>query len=231
MKFDVIYEDNHLIAVNKPAGALVQRDATADMAMSDVVKKYIKNKYDKPGDVFLGTIHRIDRPVSGVTIYARTSKALTRMNELWRNKSIKKQYIALSHKSPEEFSGKLIHYISKNEAKNKVNVYDKERSNSKRSETDYELLSRINNVFAFKVKPITGRSHQIRAQFAKMGCPLIGDLKYGASEGLEDQSVGLHAFSLAFEHPVKKVRVVIKAKPPKRPPWNFFDFRNHSFLD
>lgn len=231
MRFDIIYEDNHLIAVNKPAGALVQRDATSDVSMSDVVKKYIKNKYDKPGDVFLGTIHRIDRPVSGVTIYARTSKALSRMNELWRSKSIQKHYIALSHKNPKDFSGKLVHYISKNESKNKVNVYDKAKGGAKKSETEFELLSRINNVFAFKVKPITGRPHQIRAQFARMGCPLIGDLKYGATEGLDDKSIGLHAISLSFIHPVKKEPVHIKAKPPKRPPWNFFDFRDQSFLD
>ncbi len=231
MRFDVIYEDNHLIAVNKPAGVLVQRDATTDMSMSDLVKKYIKKKYDKPGDVFLGTIHRIDRPVSGVTIYARTSKALSRMNELWRTKQVKKTYIALSHKNPENFSGTLVHYISKNEQKNKVNVYDKVRNGAKKSETKYELLSRINNVFAFKVEPITGRSHQIRAQFSRMGCPLVGDLKYGASEALNDKSVGLHAYSIEFVHPVKKEEIKITAPPIKRPPWNFFDFTDKSFLD
>ena len=231
MKFDIIYEDNHLIAVNKPAGALVQRDATSDISMSDVVKKYIKKKYDKPGDVFLGTIHRIDRPVSGVTIYARTSKALSRMNELWRSKEIKKTYIALSHKNPKDFSGTLIHYISKNEAKNRVNVFDKARNGAKRSETKFQLLSRINNVFAFKAEPITGRSHQIRAQFARMGCPLVGDLKYGASIPLDDRSIGLHAYSIEFIHPVKKEPIKIVAMPVKRHPWNFFDFNDKSFLD
>ncbi len=231
MRFDIIYEDNHLIAVNKPAGILVQRDATTDLAMSDLVKKYIKRKYDKPGDVFLGTIHRIDRPVSGVTIYARTSKGLSRMNELWRTKKIRKTYIALSHNNADNFSGTLVHYISKNAQKNKVNVYDKLKGDAKKSETRYSLLSRINNVFAFKAEPITGRPHQIRAQFSRMGCPLIGDLKYGASIPLEDKSIGLHAFSIEFEHPIKKSTIMIVAKPPKRPPWNFFDFEDKSFLD
>ena len=231
MRFDIIYEDNHLIAVNKPAGVLVQRDATTDLSMSDLVKKYIKRKYDKPGDVFLGTIHRIDRPVSGVTIYARTSKGLSRMNELWRTKNIQKTYVALSHKNPDEFSGTLVHYISKNESKNKVNVFDKPKSGAKRSETNFKLLSRINNIFAFKAEPITGRSHQIRAQFARMGCPLVGDLKYGATIPLDDKSIGLHAYSIEFMHPVKKEPIKIVAEPPRRPPWNFFDFEDKSFLD
>lgn len=226
MRFDVIYEDNHFIAVNKPAGVLVQRDSTTDLAMSDLVKNYIKRKYDKPGDVFLGTIHRIDRPVSGVTIYARTSKGLSRMNELWRSKKIKKTYIALSHKNPDEFSGTLVHYISKNEAKNKVNVYDKSKGNAKRSETKFELLSRINNIFAFKAEPLTGRPHQIRAQFSRMGCPLVGDLKYGATLPLDNMSIGLHALSLEFVHPIKKEEIKITAKAPKGPPWNFFDFQD-----
>ena len=231
MKFDVIYEDNHLIAVNKPAGALVQRDDTGDMAMSDFLKNYIKKKYKKPGDVFLGTIHRIDRPVSGVTIYARTSKGLSRMNELFREKKIKKTYIALSHKSPELHSDTLVHYIEKDAKKNRVHVYSKAKHAGKRSETSYELLSRVNNVYCFKVNPITGRSHQIRAQFAKINCPLVGDVKYGAGTPLDDQSIGLHAIALEFIHPIKNIPIKIFCKPVKRPPWNFFDFEEQLFFD
>ena len=153
------------------------------------------------------------------------------MNELWRSKEIKKTYVGLSHKNPDEFSGTLIHYISKNESKNKVNVFDKPKSGAKRSETKFELLSRINNIFAFKIEPVTGRSHQIRAQFSRMGCPLVGDLKYGATIGLDDRSIGLHARSIEFLHPTKKEPIKIVAPPPRRPPWNFFDFEDKSFLD
>ncbi len=224
MRLEVIYEDNHLIAVNKPAGALVQHDRTGDFAMSDLVKKYIKDRYNKPGDVFLGTIHRLDRPVSGVTIYARTSKGLSRMNELMRDRKIEKEYLALTKHCPPADRDLLVGYIEKNSKKNKVNYYDKPKGKAKKSETEYILLSRVNNVFCLGVKPKTGRPHQIRVQLSRIGCPLIGDLKYGDTVPLEDRSIGLHCCKMAFEHPVKKVPVSIHATPPFGPPWDFFDF-------
>lgn len=231
MQLPVLYEDNHLIAVNKPAGMLAQGDRTGDEPMAVFVKAYIKKKYKKPGDVFLGTIHRLDRPVSGVTIFARTSKALTRMNELFRNKKIDKEYVAIIDKIPPKNKGRLVHHLVKDHKKNKVAVYDQPTKTSKESRTNYKLLSVINGLAVVKVFPITGRPHQIRSQLSTIGCPIVGDLKYGSEKRFGDQSIGLHCCSLSFIHPVKKEPITITAVPPKGNFWELFNFEELLIFD
>ncbi|MCH2043949.1 MAG: RluA family pseudouridine synthase [Saprospiraceae bacterium] len=214
---EVVYEDNHLIAVNKPAGWLVQGDQTGDMPLSDYVKWYIKNRYNKPGDVFLGTIHRLDRPVSGVTVFARTSKALTRMSKLFQDRLIQKTYLALVEKRPAEPEGELIHYIEKDKERNVSKAsYRKRSKNAKIGELTYELRSSIGQLHLLEVKPKTGRPHQIRVQLSHMGCPIRGDIKYGASKPNHDADICLHAQKLSFVHPVKREPIVITADPPAR---------------
>jgi 23S rRNA pseudouridine1911/1915/1917 synthase len=218
----VIYEDNHLIAINKPAGALVHGDETGDMTLSDAVKKYIKTRYNKPGDVFLGVIHRLDRPVSGVVIFARTSKSLIRMNKMLQEKTIKKTYLALVSKRPEELSGTLVHHIVKDESKNVVRAYASKKSGTKEAVLSYELKGELDGKILLEVNPMTGRPHQIRAQLSKIESPIIGDLKYGAEYPLQDHSIALHCKEMSFIHPVKNEVVVIKADPPAKFPWNIF---------
>ncbi len=224
MKLDVLYEDNHLIAVNKLAGIPVQRDSTGDEALVDMVKQYIKKKYDKPGDVFLGITHRIDRPVSGVVLFAKTSKALTRINELFRNRDIRKVYWALTKNRPDRENGRLEHYIKKDPETFKARAYDTEVKNSKQGILEFNLLSRLGEKHLLEIELFTGRHHQIRVQLAKIGCPLIGDIKYGYRRGNRDRSVCLHSRKLEFIHPVKNEPVRIEAKPPINQFWN--DFRN-----
>jgi 23S rRNA pseudouridine1911/1915/1917 synthase len=212
----VIYEDNHLIAVNKPSGMLVQGDDTGDTPISEFVKEYIKMRYNKPGDVFLGTVHRIDRPVSGVLLFARTSKALERMNKMFADQEIKKTYWAVSRTRPNPISGSAKHYLLKDSTKNITKAYDElsnRISGAKWSTLDYDLLVDLEGQFMLEVHPQTGRPHQIRCQLSRIGCPIIGDLKYGAKEGNKDSSIHLHCRSMEFFHPVKKEHVKITAEP------------------
>lgn len=221
----VLFEDNHLIAVNKPSGLLVQADITGDRTMADYVKLYIKDRYNKPGDVFLGVIHRIDRPASGVTVFARTSKALERMNRLFAERNISKTYWAMTSRRPEPYFGSLKHYILKDHSKNTVKAYDALSNRAKKAKLatlDYELIGEIGTNFLLKINLHSGRPHQIRAQLAKIGCPIKGDVKYGYPSPNKDGSIHLHSRILKFEHPVKKEPVEIIADPPNSQLWNLF---------
>lgn len=222
MAVDVLFEDNHLVAINKPAGMLVQGDETGDKPLADEVKAYIKRKYGKPGEVFLGVVHRLDRPVSGVVVFARTSKAVSRMNELFRDRKTEKIYWAVVERKPGSPSGKLVHWLQKDEKKNKTTIYRKETPGALRSELTYSLLDSAHGLHLLEVRPITGRSHQIRSQLAAMGCPILGDLKYGAVSTTDDGSIALHARALSFIHPVKQEMVTIRADVPPRSWWEPF---------
>lgn len=217
--FYVVHEDNHLIVVCKRSGILVQGDETGDKCLADYVKDYIKKKYNKPGAVFLGTVHRIDRPVSGLVIFAKTSKALERMNSMLREKKIHKTYWAVVKRKPRNPSGKLVHYLQKDPKKNITTAYAEERPGTKRAELRYKLLGSMNDHHLLEVLPITGRPHQIRVQLAEMGCPIRGDLKYGFAKPNPDKSINLHARKLNFEHPVKKEPVEIKGPLPEDQFW------------
>ena len=219
---EVLYEDNHLIAVNKPVGMLVHGDSTGDRTLSDEVKAYIKKKYKKPGDVFLGVIHRIDRPVSGVVVFARTSKALARMNEKIKNREIKKWYSAIVWERPDEFEGRLVHYILKDHKKNTVKAYNKEKKGSKHAILNYRFEAEVSHYIKLDIDLETGRPHQIRAQLAAIGCPIVGDRKYGYHKFNEDKSVCLHCREMKFDHPVRKEPISIKAPLPKTPIWALF---------
>lgn len=222
----VIYEDNHLIAVNKPGGWLVHGDKTKDTPLSEYVKEFIKIRYKKPGKVFLGVIHRLDRPVSGVLVFAKTSKALTRMNKLFQDREMTKVYHAITHKCPEELEGTLIHYMKKDKRKNKSFVYEqgsRRADGVKKAELSYKMLGRIAGHYLFEIHPITGRPHQIRVQMSEVGCPIYGDLKYGFSHAAQDSNIYLHCSELSFIHPVKKEKVTIKAPLPDDQIWALFD--------
>ena len=220
--FHVIYEDNHLIIVNKAAGILVHGDSTGDKTLEEYVKEYIKNTYNKPGEVFLGTVHRLDRPVSGVVIFARTSKALTRMNELFKKRQIQKTYWAVTQRKPEKKSGRLTHWLRKDPIANKTEAFDQEVAGSQRADLDYRYLGTINKHHLIEVNPITGRPHQIRVQLASMGTPIKGDVKYGAPKGNYDGSIFLHARRVYFIHPVKKEPLLCKASLPENAFWEEF---------
>jgi 23S rRNA pseudouridine1911/1915/1917 synthase len=221
---EILYEDNHLIAVNKLAGEIVQGDSTGDEPLVERVKKYIKKKYNKPGEVFLGVVHRIDRPVSGVVIFARTSKALSRMNKLIQEREIKKIYWALVKDLPEKDEAELKHYILKNSEKNKSYAFPKLKSGAKLGILNYKLISSSTNYYLLEVDLKTGRHHQIRCQLAKIGSPIKGDLKYGFPRSNKDGSISLHARKVEFIHPVKKEPVTIVAAPPSSDPlWKEFE--------
>ena len=215
---EVLYEDNHLIAVNKKSGDIVQGDKTGDAPLSDFVKAYIKKKYNKPGKVFLGTIHRLDRPTSGVVLYARTSKALSRMNEQFREKQVHKTYWAVVEKKPPTESGTLENYLQKNQKQNKS--YVTKSKEGKHAILDYKLLRKLDNFFHLEIKPKTGRHHQIRVQLATIGCIIKGDLKYGAKRSNKDASIHLLAQKLEFVHPVTKEDITIVAPAPKESVWD-----------
>lgn len=221
-QLEVLFEDNHIIAVNKRPSDIVQGDKTGDVPLSEFVKQYIKEKYNKPGEVFLGTVHRIDRPVSGIVLFAKTSKALARLNQMFQTKEIQKTYWAVVKNRPKNIQGKLVHYLRKNEAKNMSKAFDKETPGALRSELEYELICSLDNYHLLEVRPMTGRHHQIRVQLSTMGCPIKGDLKYGAERSNKDASIHLHARKVEFIHPVKKENVVIVAPPPDEVLWNEF---------
>jgi 23S rRNA pseudouridine1911/1915/1917 synthase len=219
---EILYEDNHLIAVNKQVADIVQKDKTGDVALEDAVKDYIKQKYQKPGEVFLGVTHRIDRPVSGVVLFARTSKALERLNAMFQEKKLEKVYWAIVKEKPPQNEATLIHYIKRDQEKNKSYAYDKEVAGSKRAVTKYKLTGASDNFFLLEVTIETGRHHQIRCQLAKIGCPIRGDLKYGFPRSNPDGGISLHAKSIRFMHPVKNEEVYIEAPLPDDKLWNFF---------
>lgn len=215
---EVLYEDNHIIAVNKKSGDIVQGDKTGDAPLSDFVKAYIKKKYNKPGEVFLGTIHRLDRPTSGVVLYARTSKALSRMNEQFREKQVQKTYWAVVDNNPPNTSGTLDNYLQKNQKQNKSYITKNEAG--KHAVLDYKLLKKLDNFFHLEILPKTGRHHQIRVQLAHIGCIIKGDLKYGAKRSNKDASIHLLAQKLEFIHPVTKENITIIAPAPKESIWD-----------
>ena len=221
-KIDVLYEDNHLLVVNKPAGMLVQGDHTGDTPLVEHGKAYIKQKYHKPGEVFLGVVHRLDRPVSGVVVLARTSKALARMNALFQEKKTEKTYWALVDKNPPQEAGILTHWLTKDPKKNRATAHRREVPGSKRAELSYRLVAQHDRLFLLEVVPQTGRPHQIRVQLASLGCPIRGDLKYGAPEANTDASISLHARRLAFVHPVRKTPLQVVAPWPGEAGWRGF---------
>lgn len=213
---NIIFEDNHLIAVNKKSSEIVQGDKTGDVPLSELVKRWLKKKYSKPGEAYLGVIHRLDRPVSGVVLFAKTEKALGRMNEQFRERNIQKTYWAVVSAPPPNESGKLIHWLRKNEAANKSFASLTEKQDYLRSELDYRLLASSERYHLLEVMPLTGRHHQIRVQLATMGCIIKGDLKYGARRSNADASIHLHARQLRFMHPVKQEQVTITAPVPEQ---------------
>lgn len=220
MQLQVLFEDNHLIAVNKPAGILSQSDQTGDTTVMDWVKAYIKHRYEKPGAVFLGSIHRLDRPVSGVILFGRTSKGLARMNEMFRERKVQKTYWAIVTDQPDPINGSLKGYIFKDTEKNKSKLVPKADSNrhkgAKLAKLDYQLLGRVGANVLLEVKPETGRPHQIRVQLAtQLNAPIRGDLKYGSRHRNEDGNINLHSRSLSFTHPVTKEPVKIVAPAPE----------------
>lgn len=219
---DIIYEDNHLIAVNKRAGDIVQVDETGDESLDEKVKKYIAKKYNKPNGAFLGVVHRLDRPVSGLIMFAKTSKGLDRMNNLFKRREIQKTYYAVVRKRPEPTEGKLVHWLLKNPQKNVTRAYDREVPGSQRSELSYKLVGELEGYYLLEVNPITGRPHQIRVQLSTLGCPIVGDNKYGYPRGSLKNSISLHARRLKFIHPIKLEPVEIVAELPKDGFWEKF---------
>ena len=219
---EVIYEDNHLLVVNKPAGILVQGDSTGDKPLVEYGKDYIKEQYNKPGKVFLGVVHRIDRPVSGLVVFARTSKALERMNKLFHDKKIQKTYWAITKQKTRPETGKLVNWLIKDQSKNVTKAYDEEVEGAKRAELNYRYLGTLNRHHLIEVKPKTGRPHQIRVQLAQASCPIRGDIKYGFKQPNEDASIHLHARKLYFIHPIKKEPIELIAGVPETEFWEQF---------
>ncbi|WP_299669218.1 RluA family pseudouridine synthase [uncultured Polaribacter sp.] len=216
----VLFEDNHIIIVNKRAGDLTQGDKTGDKPLSDVVKEYVKDKYKKPGNVFIGTVHRLDRPTSGIVIFARTSKALERLNKMLREKTIKKTYWALIKSIPKKSSDTLDHFLKKDTKKNKSFVYKKEIEGSKKAILHYKIIKKLENYSLVEIDLETGRHHQIRTQLSHIGSPIKGDLKYGFPRSNKDGSISLHARKINFTHPVSKEEIAIVAPTPKDIIWN-----------
>ena len=221
---EILFEDNHLIAVNKRSSDLSQGDKSGDTSLDTEVKKYIAEKYNKPGDVFLGIVHRLDRPVSGVILYARTSKALARMNEMFRSAQVRKIYLAIVKERPPEDKDTITHFLKRNEKQNKTYVYDTEVKDSKKASLTYQIAGRSDRYYLLEIELHSGRHHQIRAQLAGIGCPVKGDLKYGFNRSNEDGSISLMARRLEFTHPVKKEQVVITAPFPAGDIWKVFNY-------
>lgn len=215
----ILFEDNHLIVVNKRCGDLVQGDRTGDKPLSEIVKSYIKEKYNKPGNVYLGVVHRLDRPTSGVIIFSKTSKALSRLNRLFAKDEVTKTYWALVKNSPQKDQDTLIHYLVRNPKNNKSYAHTKEVKNSKKAILSYKIRQELDNYYLLEINLETGRHHQIRCQLAAIGCPIKGDLKYGFPRSNKDGGISLHARSIRFIHPVKKESISISAPTPTTPIW------------
>lgn len=220
---DILYEDNHLIAINKRSGDIVQVDETGDEPLDEKVKKFLAAKYNKPNGAFLGVIHRLDRPVSGLILFAKTSKALERMNAIFKNREVRKTYFAVVRHKPIRPEGNLVHWLIKNPNKNLVTAYNKEVEGSQRSELDYKLIGELGGFYLLQVNPLTGRSHQIRVQLSTMDCPIVGDNKYGYPRGSRKGSICLHARKLEFIHPIKKEPIAIFAPLPIDGFWERFE--------
>jgi 23S rRNA pseudouridine1911/1915/1917 synthase len=220
---DILYEDNHLIAVNKRAGDIVQVDDTGDESLDDKVKKYIATKYNKPNGAFLGVVHRLDRPVSGVILFAKTSKALERINAMFKGREMHKTYYAVVRNKPYPEVGTLIHWLVKNPQKNVTKAHDREVAGSQRAELNYKLVGELNGYYLIEVDPITGRPHQIRVQLSTLDCPIVGDNKYGYPRGSLRKSICLHARKLEFIHPIKKEPIRIIAPVPQDGFWERFE--------
>jgi 23S rRNA pseudouridine1911/1915/1917 synthase len=218
----VIYEDNHIIAVNKTCSEIVQGDKTGDLPLSETVKLWLKEKYNKPGNVFVGVTHRLDRPVSGLVLFAKTSKALTRLNEMFRDGSIQKTYWAIVKNQPKEPDGELTHYLVRNEKQNKSYAYDTEKPDSKKAVLSYRTIARSDHYFLLEIDLKTGRHHQIRCQLAKIDCPIKGDLKYGFARSNPDGGISLHAWKATFIHPVSQEEIEIIAAVPNDNLWQSF---------
>jgi len=216
----VLHEDNHLIVVNKRVGDIVQGDKTGDKPLSEVVKEYIKDRYNKPGEVFLGVVHRLDRPTTGIVIFARTTKALTRMNELFSQRETQKTYWAVVKNKPEKAADNLVHYLKRNEKNNTSKAHSKEVPESKKASLDYKILKSLDHYHVLEIHLHTGRHHQIRAQLTAIGSPIKGDLKYGFDRSNPDGGIHLHARQLVFVHPVTKEALTIVAPTPNDPLWN-----------
>lgn len=219
----VVYEDNHIVIVNKTASEIVQGDKTGDTPLSETVKQYLKRKYDKPGNVFIGVTHRLDRPVSGLVVFAKTSKALSRLNEMFKNREVEKIYWAVVKSLPPEEEGELVHYLVRNEKQNKSYAYAKEGAGSKKAILHYRLIGKSQNYYLLEIDLKTGRHHQIRCQLAEMGCPIKGDLKYGFPHSNPDGGICLHARFIRFAHPVSKEMIKVEAPVPSGNLWNGFE--------
>ena len=218
----VVYEDNHIIVVNKAASEIVQGDKTGDIPLSDTVKAYLKEKYQKPGNVFVGVTHRLDRPVSGLVVFAKTSKALSRLNDMFRVGDVHKVYWAIVKNEPKQLEGELVHWLVRNEKQNKSYAYDREVKDAKKAILKYRMIGKSDNYTLLEVELMTGRHHQIRCQLAKMGCPIKGDLKYGSPRSNPDGSICLHARRISFVHPVSKEQIELEAPLPEGNLWSSF---------
>lgn len=216
----ILHEDNHIIVVNKRVGDIVQGDKTGDKPLSEVVKEYLKIKYNKPGEVFLGVVHRLDRPTTGIVVFARTSKALTRLNEMFSNRATQKTYWAVVKNKPPKTEDTLVHFLKRNPQNNTSKAHLKEVPDSKKASLDYTIIKTLDNYFVLEINLHTGRHHQIRAQLAAIGCPIKGDLKYGFDRSNPDGGIHLHARKLAITHPVTKKALALTAPTPNDPIWN-----------
>ncbi|MFY8181327.1 MAG: RluA family pseudouridine synthase [Flavobacterium sp.] len=216
----ILHEDNHIIVINKRVGDIVQGDKTGDKPLSEIVKEYIKDKYNKPGEVFLGVVHRLDRPTTGIVVFAKTSKALERLNKMFSERETNKTYWAIVKNKPPKTEDNLIHFLKRNEKNNTSKAHLKEVPESKKASLDYKIIKELNNYFALEINLHTGRHHQIRAQLQAIGCPIKGDLKYGFDRSNPDGGIHLHARKLAFTHPVSKEQIEIIAPTPSDAIWN-----------
>ena len=214
-EIDILYEDNHIIAVNKTQHDLVQKDATGDLSLDDRIKLYLKKKYNKPGEVFLGVVHRLDRPVTGVVLFARTGKSLSRLTKMFHDREMKKIYWAIVKNPPPKESDRLVHHLVRNAKQNKSFTSDQPRPGSKEASLSYRLIGRSDNYFLLEINLETGRHHQIRSQLTQIGCPVKGDLKYGFPRSNPDRGISLHAREIRFVHPVTKKEIVITAQVPE----------------